>query len=117
MGIAAVVLLIQPYQRHDVPHPAFYPGFIIFAVDPQRFGKRLSHGKGGVQAARRILKDHLGPLGIVAHGAGRIPFHAQYGAGQRGLSAAALTHQAQNLAAVQGKADVMQDLRPLPAQS
>ena len=117
MGIAAVVLLVQPHQRHGIPHPALDAGLVILAVDMQRLGQRPGHGKGGVQTARRVLKDHLGPLGVVGHGAGHVALHAQYGPGQRGLAAAALPHQSQNFAPVQGKADVVQHLRPPLAQT
>ena len=117
MGIAAVVLLVQPHQCHGIPHPALDAGLVILAVDMQRLGQCLGHGKGGIQAARRVLKDHLGPLGVVGHGAGHVALHAQYGPGQRRLAAAALPHQPQNFAPVQGKADVVQHLRPPLAQT
>ena len=116
MGIAVVVALVQAHQGHGVPHPALDTRLVVLAVDAQGLGQGLGHGEGWVQAARRILKDHLGPLGMMGHRAGHVALHAQHRTGQGRFAAATLAHQTEDLAPVQGKADIMEHLMALLAQ-
>ena len=120
----------MPQQADD-----FFPalaGIIENVLDDEGLGDDVFHAHVRVQGRGGVLKDDLHlALAFLPQVRGRVVdvvaveedaarggrIQAHDGAGQRGLSAAALTHKAQDLAAVQGKADVMQDLRPLPAQS
>ena len=99
-------------------------------VVAHRLGQGCSHGHGRVQRGEIVLQNQLagpveltpflpaGPVGVPAleeHLSGGGPLVAAQQPGQRGLAAAALPHQAQNLAGPQLQGHVPEHLFPAVA--
>ena len=100
--------LRQLHPAQHFPHPLFAFGRIVLAENAQRLFHAPAHSVGRVQAAVRVLKNHLGPLGVMND----LPLvrlhHAQNRAGQGRFSGAGLAHQTQDLAPVHLKAHIVQ---------
>lgn len=108
-GLAVVKLRSEShgFQHLLCPFPAFRRGML--AVDAQGLLDDAADGEGRVQGGIGVLKDHLGPLGVVDDLA-LVLGHAQDGLGQGGLAAAGLPHQTQDFAPADGDVDIPQDL-------
>ena len=108
-GLPVVELRVQPHVAEHLLRPAADLCGGVLAKNAQGFLHDPPDGEGGVQGGVGVLKDHLGPPGVVDD----LPLvlgHAQDGLGQGGLAAAGLPHQAQNLPLAQGDVDVFQHL-------
>ena len=111
-GLQALLRQLHPLQHLPDPAPALF--LIVFPVDPQRLLQDPLYTVSRIQGAVRVLKDHLGPLRIVAD----LPLvrrhHAQDGAGQGGFSRAGLSHQAQDLTVAHIEGHIVQHLLVRP---
>ena len=111
MGLSVGVLRPKSDFVQHFPNLCFSPGFGHSTLDPQGLLQNPADGMGRIQAAVGVLKHHLrGGGGMEKQLPGVVPEKPHNGPGEGGFPATALTHQSQNLALVQGKGDVLQNL-------
>ena len=111
---------------HQFQHAVGGFGFgFAYMIGFQRFGNDIPHLHARVKAGIRVLKDHLHPAAqggkfLILHGGDVLPLkghaapgcgqHADQGASQGAFAAAALPHQGQRFAAVQGQIHIGQGM-------
>ena len=123
VGVAVDVGLAQSHhlQETDQPRPAFLP--VAYAMDVEGFLDDVPHRHARVQRGIGVLEDHLEPPAdglqvILRHVRQVVAFEEdfsrrgsvqlQHGQSQGGLPAAALAHQAEGFAAIDGKGNAVQ---------
>ncbi len=113
-GLCREALLRKLHPLQHLPHPPLSLLGAVLAEDTQGLLQNPGHRIGGVQGAVGVLKDHLGPFGVVED----LPLvrlhHPQDGPGQGGLAGAGLPHQAQDLTVADVEGHVVEHLLVRP---
>ena len=126
----------QADPLHQLRHMARQLALRAQAMDRKHLPQGLGDGEARVERGEGILEDHLGPaaegqqilrrqaqhiLAGEAHLAARRRGQAQDGTAERALAAAALAHQAEGIALLDGEADAIDRAgdprRPAPMKS
>ena len=111
------MLLLQPHQGEEVPHPLAAFLLVLYPRRPEGLLQNPAHGFRRVQRAIGVLEHHLGPGAVYRQRSGDVRHQAQHAFRQGGLARAGLAHHPQHLAGGQGQGHVPEHLLPRPAPS